>query len=245
MKKLVFGLMASVLFVPSSFGQSNNPYNALGADVVRAANAVYKDYQSGKIKDIDQATLDHYFKNLLPNATRVKLDEFTKIFNAMKNTTNKGAIANSGFSEEGKAFLTKSYTNVSITALVDEVKKSKISESEKESVLSALAINYNLLMLTGKTKDAEAIQKNAKGPNADLEFNDVLAVGTTVNPVGGYSGAWGAIGFVMGFSMCGLPCAITGGIIGLVVGSGSNSSNTTITPGGGGGSGGGGWNPKP
>lgn len=220
MKKL-FSLLAIVLFAPGSFGQSNNPYNELGIDAAAAVYVIVKDYEEGKLKDIDQLTLDYYFKTILSDYPKVKLGDFTNIFNQLKSASNKSIISNSGFSDEAKAFLNKSLTNASITALVDEVKESKITIVEKQNVLSVLAINYNLIRLVKNTYVTDN-----KGLDNSLAYTRITLI-------------WGSIGFITGNAICGTSCGIFGATIGLILGGYSNDNS------GGGLSGSSGWNPQP
>lgn len=213
MKKLIFIVSATMLFTTFSFGQSNNPYYKTGTDILAAANVISKDYKDGKLKDISQATIDNYYKNLLPGYQTVKLEDFTKIVSVMKNATSDSAIKNSGMSEQAKEFLRKSLTDYSTTALVDDVKKSKIAEDEKKHVLIVLAINYNL---SKSFENKKANSQSAKGPNIgfDIDFNDAdLAVSHGIT-----SQIWGVVGVVVGYAICGPGCAIAGGIIGLIIG---------------------------
>ncbi len=207
--------------------QSNNPQNKVGADIWAAGNAIAKDYKEGKIKQVDQATIDKYYKALLPGYQAVKTDEFTQIANAMKGASSASAIDNSGFSETGKQLLKKSLTDYSQTALVNDVKASKINESEKTQILTVLAINYNMVKNTQAVKKAGTPQP-AKGPNAlfDINFDDPYFEAGTPQVA-----MWSALGAIIGFYTCGPWCAVAGGIIGIIIGS-VPGSTTVSGPGG-------------
>lgn len=241
MKKFLLGLTASVFFLPNVSGQTNNPYNQLGADVVSAAQVIYKDYVNGKLKEIDQKTLDHYFETLLPNYTTVKINDFNQILTALKGTNNASIIKNSKYSEEGKTFLQKSLESYSITKLVEEVKKSKIDESEKQGILSVLAINYNLI----KPYIVDKQTPTGKGcyEVSDVDFSNTLGT----KSMGINTFVWGGIGYVMGSVFC-VPCGVVAGIGGLVLGGWMDDRGIkpTISSGSGsGGMGSGGWSPQP
>ena len=242
MKTVIFGFIATIWSVSIFYGQSNNPYNNLGADVAQAFRVISADLEQGKINDIDQATLDYYFKNYFPGYSAIKLEEFTKILDILKDSDNKSIISNSGFSETAQGFLNKSLTSYSITALVDDVKKSEISENEMQAVLSVLAINYNLIKpISEKT----TTRSTSKGPNADFELSAGKNLVSDTMPSllpdsrKGTTAIWGAIGFITGFSICGLPCAFIGSAIGLTLGGYANGT------GGGGSTGSGTWGPQP
>ena len=224
MKKAIF-LTATLLFALGGRSQSNNPQNKVGADIVAAGQVVARDFKAGKLKDINQATLDNYYKTLLPGYETVKLADFSRIVNAMKGASSESAIANSGLTDTAKQFLKKSLTDYSQTALVEDVKKSKLPESEKTAVLTVLAINYNMIPKTGGAAKAGA--NRPKGPYAsfDIDFNDAEFSSSPQVAI------WSAIGAIVGFYTCGPWCAVIGGVIGIVIG--SSTGNTTISgPGG-------------
>jgi hypothetical protein len=228
MKTYIFSLCATITFCFCSYSQSNNPYNGVGVSIIDVTKVVLQDYKDGKIKEINQATIDQYFKALLSGST-IKVDDLNKILSAAKTATSEGIIKTSGFSSQGQTFLTKSLTDYSTTALVDDVKKSSISESEKKSILTVLAVNYNL---SRSTTNQISAPKTSKGPNADYFIEDVPAP-YVVAPIGGYGVFWGALGFVLGNSLCGPPCGLAGAVVGLMLGSYANNSNSTIGGGGG------------
>lgn len=225
MKNFICLLCATILGSAVSFGQPNNPNNRLGADIVAAGAVVSKDYKDGKIKDLDQATIDRYYNTLLPGYEKVKLADATKVINAMKGASSQSAIRNSGFSAAGQAFLQKSLTDYSQTALADDVNKSNLPAAEKNTILTVIAINYNLI-----PKTAFKAGGKGKGPSAqfDIDFDDSQFSSSPQVAV------WASIGALMGFNMCGPWCAVFGGILGIIIG--SMPGTTTVTPSGGGGS---------
>lgn len=227
MKTLFFMLSATFLMNCPLFAQSNNPNNQLGADIITAANVITKDYKEGKLKDLNQAAIDNYCKTLLPGQASVKLEDVNRIINSVKSATSQSAIEGSKFSEAAKAFLRKSLTDYSTTALVDDVKKSALAENEKNTVLTVLAINYNLIKNTGSNRKTSS--PSTKGPNADFDSDfDDYALSQGHGPV---SVIWGSLGAVVGFSLCGPFCGVIGGIIGIVIG--TLPGTTTVTgPGG-------------
>lgn len=224
--KRLFLLSAAILVSTAGMSQPNNPNNKMGADIVAAGQAIAKDYKEGKLKEFNQATIDNYYKTLLPAYQSVKLEDVTKILNALKGATSESVIKKSGFSDESKAFLRKSLTDYSTTQLVDDVKRSKIIESEKNAVLTVLAMNYNLIPID-KRRITNPVKM--KGPNVgfDIDFDDsefATAEGDEVV-------LWAALGAIQGFYFCGPWCAIAGGLIGVIVG--SSVGTTTVTPSGG------------
>jgi hypothetical protein len=228
MKKIVISLTATVLAVTNTFCQSNNPHNQVGIDVVNVAKQVYQDYESGKIKDITQNTLDYYFKNYLPHYQQPSLDNFNIVFDVLKKADNTSIIKNAEFSEQGTAFLKKTLENYSITKLVDEVNQSKLPEAEKENILCVLAINYNLIK-PNETKSYTP--SSGKGPNNLTDFSERDYFQNKALSNGLPTLLWGGLGYITGTAICGLPCGIIGGAIGLVLGGWAND-RTQINPSG-------------
>jgi len=246
MKKILFSLAAIVFLVLNSSGQSNNPYDKFGAEIVSAAIVINEDFQNGKLKDITQETLDNYFKTLLPNYSLLKMDDFLKIIAMMKNSNNESIVKNSGFSDEGKAFLNKSLTNGSITALVDEVKNSKISEKEKQSVLSVLAVNYNLIKPL--SKNTNATTPTTKGPNTNFDIDYNSSLRTYAKPFSVV--IFGGLGYIFGASVFTSSAAIAAStVVGIVAGGILHERGPRATVGtynsGNGNNGSGGWHPQP
>ena len=244
MKKILFSLLATVSLVNYSVGQSNNPYNQLGSDVVSVARAIMIDYSNGKLKNLDEATLNSYYKNLLPNYSQAKLEDVNAIVKSLGSATNSSIIDKSKYSEEGKKFLEKTLASYSITSLVDDVNKSKLPEIEKENILSVLAINYNLIKPEAGNRLSGKAAKT-KGPCVDFETynNETFIPGETSDGLNTF--VFGGLGFILGSSICGLPCGIVGGAIGLVIGGYlDNNGHTTHVSTSSGGSGHG-WNPQP
>lgn len=248
MKKILLSLTATVFLISNSFGQSNNPHNQLGIDVVAVTNVIYKDYTEGKIKDVTQETLDYYFEKYLSKYPKLELANFNTLFGILKNSDNTSIIKNAGFSEEGTAFLNKTLKSYSITKLVDEVKSSKISAIEKENILSVLAINYNLIK-PFSTKSNQP--SSGKGPNSATDFYSLDHIHDSHYSEGLPTVIYGGIGFAAGSAICGLPCGFAGGILGLIFGGWANDrGNTTYGSSSSGSSssgsnGGSSWSPQP
>jgi hypothetical protein len=225
--KRLFLLSAAILVSTVTMSQSNNPKNQLGADIVAAGQAISKDYKEGKLKDFSQATIDEYYKRLMPKYPSVPIADINKILNSLKGATNESVIKNSGLSAEAKSFLKKSLTDYSTTQLVDDVLKSKIPQGEKDIVLTVLAMNYNLIPIDNRRITNPV---KSKGPNVSFDINfddssfDVAERDEVV--------LWGALGAIQGWYFCGPWCAVVGGIIGIIIG--SSAGNTTVTPGNGG-----------
>ena len=225
MKKMIYFVCATILGTGLSYGQSNNPKNKLGADIVAAAAVLSKDYKDGKLKDLTQATIDRYYEQLLPGYEKVRLEDVTKIISAFNGATSQSVIKNSGLSAQAQAFLQKSLTDYSQTALAEDVKKSSLPESEKNIVLMVIALNYNLIPKPDGA--VKAGSPGGKGPNADfdIDFDDAqLNAGPQV-------AVWGVLGAVTGFYLCGPWCAVAGGLIGLIIGS-LPGTHTVTGPGG-------------
>ena len=53
MKKIFFGITATVSLVLNLSAQSNNEYNKVGVDFVKSLKILQTDYDNGKIKAIE------------------------------------------------------------------------------------------------------------------------------------------------------------------------------------------------
>jgi hypothetical protein len=196
MKNLFFAL-AFCAGVATAFAQSNNPYNSRGVDYVKALNILTADYKAGKIKSLDQATLDHYSKTL-PGRPQATLALAAKVTDAVKKSNPTQVIDQSALSEKAKDFLKKSLRpKAKIEDLVTQASASTLSASEKEVVLTSMAITYQL--------KGDKVQSN-HSCYIDGEEASCALVG-------------GVIGFSIGSAVCGLPCGIGGALIGALIGS--------------------------
>ncbi|MDN3677423.1 hypothetical protein QWY90_08840 [Flavobacterium paronense] len=189
MKNLLFGVIALFAFANICNGQKNNPYNKVGDDFINAYKIISKDYKEGKIKDLNQETLDYYSKRLSLNYN-IKLEEFAKILNSIKSTTVETAINNSNLATFSKAILLKSLKSTNITGLVDDVNKSTISSSEKQMVLSTLSIVNTF---------------NTNGTVFPTQANRCWI-------------CWVTLGAVTGNAICGPVCGLIGGVAGAILG---------------------------
>lgn len=235
MKKLVFGLIAIVMFGFVGNAQSNNPQNQFGVDVLNISQLIAQDYIDGKIKVVTQATIDSYFSKYLAKYPIASLDQYNKISDTFSKSTNETAIANSGLSAQGKDFLKRSLT-VSTTMLVDQVKISNLASQEKETLLKYLAVNYNLVKPISSSNPTNV---GGKGPNANFDFvnyeNNLLIQSESV----GSFGAWGGFGSIVGFAIGGPIGMFIGGAIGVA------THIIILHNGGGANNSGGGGNPPP
>ena len=232
MKKLLFGLITTVMFGSIGFGQSNNPFNQYGKDIVYVSKIIADDYKQGKFKEVSQETLDYYYDKYLQEYPKVKIEEYDTIFENFSKSTNQSIIENSGLSKEAQEFVEKSISNYSTTELVEDVKNSKLDNSEKESVLKILAVNFNLVSPEIANKSINS--GTQKGPCSNFDFvnydNNNNNNITETNSQGGSIHAWGAFGSLLGAPF-GPVGVFIGGVIGVTVGIihvySSNSSSSS------------------
>lgn len=213
MKKVLLGLIATVMFGAVGNAQENNPYNKVGLDAVTAAVQIAKDLRDHKLVDITQATLDNY-KKTLPGFPVIKLSDFSTIFRKMTTMTNSELIKNSGGSAEAQDFLRQSCCNGSISGLVDKVKISKLIDSEKQTVLTVLAMNYNLMFPTQRNTIKVVMPK---GPNANFETYTEENFDFKIDGKGTNATWFGTAGAAIG-SIFGPVGALIGGLVGLTIG---------------------------
>lgn len=197
MKKFVLGIIATVSFAFNAIGQENNPYNATGVDFVKSLRILQDDYDSGKVKTIDKITTDYYL-NTLPIKAEINEEVLGATVNAMKTSNYKEVINNSKLTDFAKQTLLQSQKNeADLKGLVEKVKKQKLSSSEEQTVLTSLAITYNLNQTAALSK---CTVNGQTGPNACQVAGAI-------------------IGFALGDIICGPLCGIGGAIIGAIWGS--------------------------
>lgn len=189
MKKLVLGIIATVSFVTSAVAQENNPYNKVGNDFLEAYKIVAADYNNGKINDINQELLNDYSERLSLGSV-VSLENFSEIVRNVKETSSEVAINKLELSDYSKEVLLKSLKVEDVKDLVDDVNKSDVTQSEKEMVLSTLAI-------------LNSVHTN---PQVFTNMTDKCWI------------CWVAVGAITGNVICGPACAFIGGIIGAIFG---------------------------
>lgn len=197
MKKLVLSIIVTASFAFNASGQKNNPYNSLGIDFVESLKILQNDYNSGKIKEIDQKTTDYYL-GILPIKAEVNAEVVGATVNAMKSSNSSEVIKSSNLTDFSKEILLKSQIkNNSIEQLVENVKNRKLSESENQIVLTSLAITYNLTQTTALSR---CTIEGETGPNA-------------------CQAAGALVGMLAGTAICGPICGVGGAIIGAIWGS--------------------------
>ena len=197
MKNLVLGIIATVSFAFNAESQKNNPYNSLGVDFVKSLKILQSDYNCGKINSIDEKTIDYYL-SVLPSKADVNEEVVGAVVNAMKSSNYTEVVTNSKLTDFAKETLLQSQKNgADINGLVEKVKDQKLSPSENETVLTSLAITYNLSQTAALSR---CTVNGQTGPNA-------------------CQAAGALIGFYLGDVICGPLCGIGGAIIGAIWGS--------------------------
>ncbi|WP_131387663.1 glycine zipper family protein [Flavobacterium suncheonense] len=143
MKKLAYTFLLTLTFTIISFGQENNPYNQRGIDLANTYKILIEDIRNGKIKSVDQETLDYYTLKT-PIKTKVSLESVTDIISQLNGQKPEEKLKNLSLSNYSKEILLKVGENkTELIKLVDQVKASKINPEEKEFLLTTLAFTYN------------------------------------------------------------------------------------------------------
>ena len=203
--KIMKNLFFAVAFfsgLVTTVAQSNNPFNARGIDFLNSFKILTTDYRAGKIKSLDQTTLDYYSKTL-PGKPMATVAMAAAVVDGVKKSTPERVIEQSGLSAAAKDFLKKSLQyNSKIDNLVSQVNLSKLSASEKELVLTSMAVTYHLR----QSKDIDS----PIDPNSPCTVDGQPATCASVGA---------GLGMVIGGAICGLPCAVGGALIGGLVGS--------------------------
>lgn len=143
MKKIFYTLIITFLLTVSSFGQNNNPYNQKGKDMATTLEIIVNDFKAGKIKEINQETLDHY-TTTTPIKTIVTLESVTEIASQLSGQDPENTLKSLPLSDFSKNILLKAGApQADIIKLVDDVNSSKLKADEKEFLLTTLAFTYN------------------------------------------------------------------------------------------------------
>lgn len=151
-----FFLSIAMLIACCTFAQQNNPYNQRGIDYMKSFNLIKTDYQAGKIKELNEATLDYYSK-AVPLQNSISMELASDIIKAFKNQPIDAdqVVKETNLSDYSKKTLlefiknTKGLHDEDLKSFYvkknDEISGSKISTEEKEFLLTLSAINYNAL----------------------------------------------------------------------------------------------------
>jgi len=188
MKKLLYCSIAIVAIGNILLAQENNPYNNVGANFVSFFKTVKTDYEELKLKYCIHGMLDFYIRKFGFDHA-ISLEEFATLTGTVKNSSFQDAIDNSHLSNSSKEILKQSPKG-NLENLVDTVIKSNIDKSEKEVVLSYLAIFNGII----------------SNPQLFPASTDKCWI------------CWVGVGAVTGSAICGPACAFVGGIVGAIFG---------------------------
>ncbi|MCX6323530.1 MAG: hypothetical protein NTZ41_04940 [Sphingobacteriales bacterium] len=208
MKKVFMNVMA-LLLIFSSKAQENNPYSKRGIDYFASLNIISADYQAGKVKEINEASLKTYSK-LVPLQNQVSSELAANILKTTKapGYSLTGLISNSSFSAFTKKMvpqllnvkaLPRQEFQLFLCDKVNEVNKQALNPNEKEMLLSLIAISYHApASVTSRRSECNIQTPTYSGPAS----NDVCVTA-------------GAIaGFFIGLPLCGILCGLGGALIG-------------------------------
>lgn len=207
MKNIILYLLAIVIW-SDSLAQSNNPYNDMGKKYFESVNKIVADIKDNGFKGNDQKSLD-YYASLSSLKSKMNPTLAAQLYEINSKPLNPAEIIkNSTVSQQSKDFTTKiilvpEKLNIGEATkyfenLSREVKNSKLSEDEKSLNLMLISIaNYSS-------------QNRAHGSN-----------GCTIETEHGQRwlepwecvGIGAAIGAYIGWHICGVWCAVGGGIL--------------------------------
>ena len=206
---LLFAAFTSLI----SFAQENNPYNSKGLQYIASVKLIKDDFNAGKVKDFTEESLQ-YYSNVVPLKNEVTLDLATKVIQTLKNKdVDFNSIVNeSNLTPNSKQLYREFYENsVRLGAAgfrdylrkkVEVIKKSRISESERESLLSLAAILYHGVEAR---RGCVTTITTAEGVMVDDSGTGCIVLGM-------------AIGYLAGNFICGTLCGIGGAIVGGIIG---------------------------
>ncbi len=211
--KTIFLSAIAILQCCFLFAQDNNPFNKRGIDYYNSLNLITADVAAGKVKDFSDESISRYSK-LIPLQNQANSELAAAVTKTLKapGYTFAGFVDKLPASAYVKATLpqllnVKKTDQVTwkrlLTEKTDEVKLAKISDTEKEILLTLIAISYHSgTAQTGRTRNECFIQTNGYSGPVD---NSVCIIGAA------------AAGFYIGFQVCGFWCGLGGAVVGGVL----------------------------
>jgi hypothetical protein len=212
--KSSFCFLVYIAFLWTSVSaQSNNSFNARGLQIKDAVVILSNDFYAGKLKNYEQQTIDKYSAAFAIDAI-IPVSMVSNLFSELtdKKFNYETYINRSGLSADAKRITieilnssrtgSKDIFQAMLIEKVDEINSSRLSENEKEFLLTNCAASYHWSALTNG---------NSQGRP---DSGDGLGIGFAI---GAFAG--GAAGVALCGPLCGFGGAIVGGFIGAVVGS--------------------------
>lgn len=211
--------MRKILFMSIAFsslvcvGQENNPYNAKGVQYLASLKLIKDDVAAGKVKDFTEESLQ-YYSNVVPLKNQVSLDVATKViqtlknrdldFNSIVNESNLTPTSKQHYRELYEASVRRGPAGFRefVRQKVEVIKRSRIGEAERESLLSLAAILYHGVEAR---RGCVTTITTAEGVMVDDTGTGCIVLGM-------------AIGYLAGNLICGTLCGIGGAIVGGVIG---------------------------
>ncbi len=201
--------MFFVLLALNGMAQDNNPYNKRGIDYYNSLNIISADFNAGKVKEINQESLSKYSR-LIPLQNQVSVELASAVVKTIKSPgftlgelINKSSLSSYAKETVPQLLNVRGVSTAEfrkfLTAKTDEIKMAKISEAEKEILLSFVAISYHsTAAFTGRRGDCRVEMPNYSGP---VSPETCIAAASVA-------------GFFIAFPICGILCGLGGAIIG-------------------------------
>jgi hypothetical protein len=194
----------------SIYAQPNNPYDKKGIEYIQSFDLIVKDYNEGKIKELNEEVL-HYYSKVVPLQNSISMELASDIVKVFKKQPVhvEDLLNESKLSDYSKNVLTEfinpkeSDREAFLSFLIkknEEILEIDIPSEEKELLLTLSAIYYN----------SSAMEKNAsKKGDCGVQTEH----GTTGVSNGTCILLAASIGAVVGFPVCGGLCALGGAIL--------------------------------
>ncbi len=193
----------------AAMAQQNNPYNKRGVDYFTSLGIIKADFNAGMVKEINQESINKYAK-LLPLQHKASVELSAQIIKTIKapGFSFEQFVQSANLSDFTKKTLPQ-LLNVKqlsadawaseMTAKAEAVKTAKISAFEKEFLLTMVAVSYQGAQ-TGNTygRPCYIVGNGYQGQVSEITCITAMA----------------AIGFFVGFQICGLWCGLGGMLIG-------------------------------
>ncbi len=207
MKKIIVCCLA-VMLGGKVLAQSNNPYAYVGKDYLASYERVEKDYQEGKIKELNEATLQFY-QEQLPLQHRMNMDLAAEVIRTYKDQPislsrlmDKARV--SEFTRKATLDILFNSRNLDysefkpmLVSMNDEISRQEISKEEKQLLYTLTAIGYALPDKGEMSKKGCRVE-TVEGNN-DLGYWDCILLSA-------------GIGVYIGWPFCGFWCGLGGGL---------------------------------
>jgi hypothetical protein len=213
MRVLILSI-ASFLCAQIVSGQKNNPFSQRGSDYVTSFNLIKKDYDAGNIKALNEKTIA-YYSGKVPLKNELSLETASTVFKTIQSgkTSLSDVLKNAAVSETVKRMTREILFNPKnlndeqfkdfLVQKNEEIKSAEVADNEKEILFTLSAIAYSI-------RNNQMVGYGRNNHNGCMVVSEEGS-GSLSNS--GCIGVSMAVGFYIGFHVCGAWCGLGGAII--------------------------------